>query len=252
MERMQIMQELAGKTALVTGGSRGIGAAIVLALAEKGANVAVTYERSADSAQQLVRLVEEKGRKAVAIQADSADPEAIQRSVDEAVGALGSLDILVNNAAIARYNAIADFKVDDFDALFAVNVRAPVLVAKAAIPHLKQGGRVIIIGSAGADRSVGEGSTVYYMTKSALQAFNRGLARELGPRDITVNLVQPGSTNTDANPETGEFADFQRNLIPLGRFGQPEDVAAAVAFLATPAARQITGTILTVDGGALA
>ncbi|PYE21810.1 NAD(P)-dependent dehydrogenase (short-subunit alcohol dehydrogenase family) [Rhizobium sp. PP-F2F-G20b] len=246
------MQELAGKNALVTGGSRGIGAAIVLALAEKGANVAMTYGRSADSAQHLVGLVEAMGRKAVSIQADSADPEAIQRSVNDAVRALGGIDILVNNAAIARYGAIADFNVEDFDALFAVNVRAPVLAAKAAIPHLKAGGRVITIGSAGADRSVGEGSTVYYMTKSALQAYTRGLARELGSRDITVNLVQPGSTNTDSNPETGEFSDFQRSLIPLGRFGQPEDVAAMVAFLATPAARQITGTIVTVDGGALA
>lgn len=246
------MQELAGKNALVTGGSRGIGAAIVAALSAKGANVAFTYERSAESARKLVQAVEAKGRKAVAIRADSADPEAITQSVEDAVRALGGLDILVNNAAIARYNTIADFTAEDFDALFAVNVRGPVLASKAAIPHLKEGSRIITIGSAGADRSVGETGTVYYMTKSALQAFNRGLARELGARDITVNLVQPGSTNTESNPETSEFADFQRSLIPLGRFGQPEDVAAAVAFLATPAARQITGTILTVDGGALA
>jgi len=246
------MQELAGKNALVTGGSRGIGAAIVTALSAKGADVAFTYEHSAESARKLVQAVEAKGRKAVAIRADSADPDAITQSVEDAVRALGGLDILVNNAAIARYNTIADFTAEDFDALFAVNVRGPVLASKAAIPHLKEGSRIITIGSAGADRSVGETGTVYYMTKSALQAFNRGLARELGARDITVNLVQPGSTNTESNPETSEFADFQRSLIPLGRFGQPEDVAAAVAFLATPAARQITGTILTVDGGALA
>jgi 3-oxoacyl-[acyl-carrier protein] reductase len=246
------MQELAGKRALVTGGSRGIGAAIAIALAEKGADVAITYERSAERAAELVRTIEAKGRKAIAIQADSADPDAIQRSIDEAAAALGGLDILVNNAGIARYNNIADFTVEDIDALLAVNVRGPVLAAKAAIPHLKQGGRIITIGSAGADRIVGTPGTVYFMTKSALQAFNRGLARELGPRDITVNLVQPGSTNTDMNPEAGESADYQRSLIPLGRYGTPEDVAAAVAFLATPAARQITGTILTVDGGALA
>lgn len=245
------MQELTGKNALVTGGSRGIGAAIARALAQKGANVAITYERSAESARKLVRTIEADGSKAVAIQADSADPLAIQHSVDETVRVLGGLDILVNNAAIARYNNIADFTVEDLDALLAVNVRGPVLASKAAIPHLKQGGRIITIGSAGADRIVGVSGTVYYMTKGALQAFNRGLARELGPRDITVNLVQPGSTNTDANPETGELAEFQRSLTPLGRFGQPEDVAAAVAFLATPAARQITGTILNVDGGAL-
>ncbi|RYF66660.1 MAG: SDR family oxidoreductase [Comamonadaceae bacterium] len=246
------MQELAGKRALVTGASRGIGAAIAIALADKGADVAITYERSADSAAQVVRTIEEKGRKAVAIQADSADQAAIQRSVDEAASALGGLDILVNNAAIARYNDIASFPVEDIDALLAVNVRGPIIAAKAAIPHLQAGGRIINIGSAGADRIIGTPGTVYFMTKSALQSFSRGLAQELGPRDITVNLVQPGSTNTDMNPEEGESADYQRGFIPLGRFGQPEDVAAAVAFLASPAARQITGTILNVDGGALA
>lgn len=246
------MTELAGKRALVTGGSRGIGAAIAIALADKGADVAVTYKRAEGRAAELVKAIEAKGRKAVAIQADSADPEAIQRSVDEAVAAFGGLDILVNNAAIARYNDIADFTVEDLDALLAVNVRGPVLASKAAIPHLGAGGRIISIGSAGADRIVGTPGTVYFMTKSALQSFTRGLARELGPRDITVNLVQPGSTNTEMNPDEGEFADYQRSLIPLGRYGQPEDVAAAVAFLATPAARQITGTVLTVDGGALA
>ena len=176
---------------------------------------------------------------------------AIQRSVNEAADVLGGLDILVNNAAIARYNSIADFTVEDLDALLAINVRGPVLAEKAAIPFLKAGGRIINIGSAGADRIVGATGTVYYMTKSALQSFTRGLAQELGPRDITVNLVQPGSTNTEMNPEDGEFADFQRNLVLLGRFGQPEDAAAAVAFLATPAARQITGTTLNVDGGVL-
>lgn len=133
----------------------------------------------------------------------------------------------------------------------AVNIRGPILASKAAIPHLPAGGRIINIGSAGAERIVGSPGTVYYMTKSAIQSLTRGLAQELGPRDITVNTVQPGSTNTDMNPEDGDFADFQRALIPLGRYGQPEDVAAAVAFLASPAARQITGTILTVDGGAL-
>lgn len=245
------MQELAGKKALVTGGSRGIGAAIAIALADKGADVAITYERSTEHAMRLVEAIEKKGRKAFAIQADSGDPAAIQRSVEEAANALGGLNILVNNAAIARYNSIADFTVEDIDALLAINVRGPLLAAKAAIPYLDAGARIINIGSAGADRIVGAPGTVYYMTKSALQSFTRGLAQELGPRDITVNLVQPGSTNTDMNPEDGEFSDFQRSLIPLGRFGQPEDVAAAVTFLATPAARQITGTILNVDGGAL-
>ncbi|TAU19181.1 SDR family oxidoreductase [Rhizobium leguminosarum] len=243
------MTELAGKRALVTGGSRGIGAAIALALADKGADVAITYERSADRAAEIVRAIERKGRKALAIQADSADPTAVKRSVDEAAQALGGLDILVNNAAIALYGAIADVSVEQIDALLDVNVRSPLLASQAAIPYLQAGGRVITIGSVGAERIVGDTGTVYFMTKSALHSFTRGLARELGSRDITVNLVQPGSTDTDMNPADGDFADFQRALIPLGRYGEPEDVAAAVAFLASPAARHITGTILTVDGG---
>ncbi|QOG05258.1 SDR family oxidoreductase [Aureimonas sp. OT7] len=245
------MTDLAGKRALVTGGSRGIGAAIALALAEKGAAVAITYEHSVERAAQVVEAVARKGGKAVAIKADSGDPAAIQRAVDEAAEKLGGLDILVNNAAIARFSPIADYPVEDIDAQLAVNVRGPILASKAAIPHLPAGGRIINIGSAGAERIVGSPGTVYYMTKSAIQSLTRGLAQELGPRDITVNTVQPGSTNTEMNPEDGESADFQRSLMPLGRFGQPEDVGAAVAFLASPAARQITGTILTVDGGAL-
>ena len=243
------MTDLAGKRALVTGGSRGIGAAIALELADKGADVAITFEQSADRAAQIVKAIKAKGRKAFAIQADSADPAAIKRSVNEAAGVLGGLDILVNNAGIALYGTIAEFKVTDIDALLAVNVRAPILASQAAIPHLKAGGRVITIGSAGAERIVGTTGTVYFMTKSALQSFTRGLAHELGPRDITANLVQPGSTDTDMNPANGESSDFQRSLSPLGRYAAPEDIAATVAFLASPAARHLTGTIVTVDGG---
>lgn len=246
------MIDLTGKRALVTGGSRGIGAAIALALAEQGADVALTFQNSPDRARDVVSSIEAVGRRGVAIHADSADPAAIRRSVDDAVAALGGLDILVNNAAIARYNSIADFTVEDIDALFAVNVRGPILTTQAALAHLGAGGRIISIGSAGAERIVGSPGTVYYMTKSALQSFTRGLAQEVGTRDITANLVQPGSTDTDMNPADGESADYQRSLSPLGRYGTPADVAAAVAFLASPAAKHITGSIITVDGGMLA
>jgi 3-oxoacyl-[acyl-carrier protein] reductase len=245
------MIDLTGKRALVTGGSRGIGAAIARTLAENGADVAFTFQSAADRAQAVVRSIEAQGRRGVAIQADSADPAAIRRAVADAVQALGGLDILVNNAAIARYDTIAEIKLDDIDALLAVNVRGPVLATQAALPHLGAGGRVVTIGSAGADRIVGATGTVYFMTKSALQSFTRGLAHELGSRDITANLVQPGSTDTDMNPADGAFSDFQRSLIPLGRYGAPSDIAATVAFLASDAARQITGAVVNVDGGLL-
>lgn len=243
------MSELAGKRTLVTGASRGIGAAIALALAEKGADVALTYERSAERAGDVVRSIEALGRRGLAIQADSADPAAVKRSVDEAVARLGGLDILVNNAGIARQGPVAEISLADLDALLNVNVRAVVLASQAAIPHLKAGGRIISIGSCLGERVPFGGVTVYSMTKSALLSFTRGLARELGPADITVNVVQPGATDTDMNPAHGEQADGMRALTPLGRYGNPADIAAAVAFLASPAARQISGTALTVDGG---
>lgn len=243
------MSELSVKRALVTGGSRGIGAAIALALAEKGADVAITYERSADRAAEVVRSVEALGRRGLAIQADSADAAAVKRSVDEAVAALGGLDILVNNAGIARGGPVAEASLADIDALLAVNIRSVVLASQAALAHLPDGGRIVSIGSCLGERVPFGGVTIYSMTKSALLSFTRGLAREVGPRGITVNLVQPGSTDTDMNPANGEQADEQRALSALGHFGQPQDIAAAVAFLSGPGARQITGTTLTVDGG---
>ncbi|WP_438344480.1 SDR family NAD(P)-dependent oxidoreductase [Methylorubrum populi] len=244
------MSDLAGKRALVTGASRGIGAAIALALAERGADVAITYERSAERAEEVVRAIESKGRRGFAIQADSADAAAVKRSVDAAAAELGGLDILVNNAGIARGGPVAEITLADIDALLAVNVRSVVLASQAAIPHLGKGGRIISIGSCLGERVPFPGVTVYSMTKSALLSFTRGLARELGPQGITVNLVQPGSTDTDMNPSDGAQSDLQRSMTALGHYGKSEDIAAAVAFLASPAARQITGTTLTVDGGA--
>ena len=244
------MTELSGKRALVTGGSRGIGAGIARALASQGADVAITYQRSADRASEVVRAVEAKGLRGFAIQADSADPDAVRRSVDAAVEALGGLDILVNNAGIGRYGATWEMDLADIDALLNVNVRSVVLASGAAIPHLKQGGRIISIGSCLAERVPMTGTTMYAVTKSALLAFTRGLSRELGPRNITVNLVQPGPIDTDMNPADGEHADMIRGMTSLGRYGTTDAVACAVAFLASPAARQITGSVLTVDGGA--
>lgn len=243
------MTELLGKRALVTGAARGIGAGIALALADKGADVAITYERSADRAAALVKAIEAKGRRALAIQADSADPEAVKRSVAEAVAGLGGLDILVNNAGIARYSGVEDLNLEDIDALLDVNVRSAVIASGAAMPHLPSGGRIITIGSCLAERVFAPGSTLYSMTKSALLAFNRGLARDLGARDITVNLVQPGPIDTDMNPANGEHSDGLRAQTALGRYGTVEDIGAAVAFLASPSARFITGSVLTVDGG---
>lgn len=243
------MSELIGKRALVTGASRGIGAAIALALADKGADVAITYEQSADRAAEIVKAIEGKGRRALAIRADSADPAAVKRSVEQAVAGLGGLDILVNNAGIARFGPFVDLSLDDIDALLNVNVRAAVLATQAAIPHLGQGGRVVTIGSNAAERAPFAGIAAYSMTKSALTGLTRHLARELGPQGITVNLVQPGPTDTDMNPADGELADTVRPLTSLGRYGSPAEIASTVAFLASPAAGYMTGSMLTVDGG---
>jgi 3-oxoacyl-[acyl-carrier protein] reductase len=245
-----MMSDLKGRRALVTGGSRGIGAGIAEALARAGADVAITYETSAGRAGEVVARIERLGGRGFAIQADSADPAAVRRSVDEAAETLGGLDILVNNAGIGRTGPVAEIPLADIDALLNVNVRAVVLASQAALSHLPDGGRIVSVGSTLAERVPFGGLTVYAMTKSALVSFNKGLARELGPRGITVNLVHPGSTDTDANPATGPNAEVQLGFNALGRFGTPEDVGAAVVFLAGPSGRQITGSAITVDGGA--
>ena len=241
---------LQGKRALVTGASRGIGAAIAKTLAAEGADVAITYEKSADLANEVVKAIRDHGRKGVAIQADSADVSAVQASIEKTVRELGGLDILVNNAGILRVGGLKDNSLEDIDALLDVNVRSPIVASKAALAHLGKGGRIITIGSYFADRVPAPVLTVYSATKSALVAFTKGLARELGPQEITVNLVQPGSIDTDMNPAHGPFGDALRQFIALGHYGKPDDIANAVAFLASEKAKYITGTALTVDGGA--
>lgn len=244
---MQI--ELTGKKALVTGASRGIGRAIALSLAQAGADVVITYEKSADKAQAVVDEIVDLGRRGAAIQADSANAQAIQQAVTRTVETLGGLDILVNNAGIARGGPLESLSLEDIDALINVNIRGVVIAIQAALPHLPAGGRIINIGNCLANRVASPGIAVYAMTKSALNSLTRGLARDLGPRGITVNLVHPGPTDSDMNPANGEQADSQRQLIAVGHYGQPDDVAAAVTFLASPAAGQISGTGLDVDGG---
>lgn len=241
---------LTGKRALVTGASRGIGAATAKTLAADGADVAITYEKSAERAAEVVNAIKAQGRKAVAIQADSADVSAVQASVEKTVAALGGLDILVNNAGILRVGELKHNSLEDIDALLNVNVRSPIVASKAALAHLTKGGRIITIGSYFADRVPAPVLTVYSASKSAMVAFTKGLARELGPKEITVNLVQPGSIDTDMNPSHGPFGDALRQFMALGHYGAPEDIANAVAFLASAKAQYITGSTLTVDGGA--
>src|SRR5580658_1962727 len=216
---------LKGKRALVTGASRGIGAAIAKALAAEGADVAITYEKSAEAAGEVVNAIKATGRRAVAIQADSADTAAVQASVEKTVAELGGLDILVNNAGILRLGELKDISLEDVNAILDVNVRGPIVASKSALPHLAKGGRIITIGSFFADRVPASVLSVYAASKSALVAFTKGLARELGPKEITVNLVQPGSIDTDMNPTHGPFAATLQQITALGRYGAVDDIA---------------------------
>ncbi|MDB5908305.1 MAG: 3-oxoacyl-(Acyl-carrier-protein) reductase [Massilia sp.] len=240
-----------GKVALVTGGSRGIGAAIVRRLAKEGAAVAFTYAASADRALALTAEIEAAGGTALAIQADSADAEALQAAVAQAAARFGRIDILVNNAGILLRGVVDEFALADFDRILAVNVRAVFVAVQAVLPHMGQGGRIITTGSVTADRSGFPGASAYSMTKGAVAALNRGLARDLGPRGITVNVVQPGPTETDMNASE-EARAMVRPLMALGRTGKDSEVASLVAYLASPEAGFITGSALTVDGGYLA
>ena len=240
---------LAGRRALVTGGSRGIGAGIVRRLAADGAAVAFTYGASADEADKLVAELSADGAKAVAIQADSADPVQVANAVEQTVSALGGLDVLVNNAGTAYLAPIDEFPQEEFDRVVAINIGGVYSAIRAAVSHLGEGSRIINIGSINADRVPTGGTAVYAMTKGAVSSLTRGLARELGPRGITVNNVQPGPIATDMNPDEGEFADAVRQTTALGRYGHTSDIAAVVSFLAGPESGYVTGANWNVDGG---
>ena len=242
---------LAGKVGFATGGSRGIGAAIVRRLAADGAAVAFTYSASPDKAAALVAEVEAAGGRTIAIQADNADAHAVRQAIARTVETFGRLDILVNNAGILLRGMIDEFDLADFDRMVAVNVRAVFAAAQAAVGHMGEGGRIITIGSVTAERIGFPGSSVYGMTKAAVAALTRGLARDLGPRGITVNTVQPGPTETDMNPG-GEVREQIRKLIALGRMGRDTEIAGLVAYLAGPEAGFVTGAALNIDGGYLA
>ncbi len=239
----------ARRIALVTGGSRGIGAAIALRLARDGMDVAITYVSNADRAKEVVTGIEGLGRRGVAIEADSADADAVVTAVDRTAEELGGLDVLVNNAGILLAGPLSEMSLDDIDRTLAVNVRAVLLASQAAARHLPSGGRIISIGSNLATHVPGPGMTLYSASKAALIGMTKGLARDLGPRGITANIVAPGSTDTDMNPADGPGAETQRAGTALGRYNHADDIAAAVAYLAGEGGRNVTGTTLLVDAG---
>lgn len=241
--------KLAGKVALVTGGSRGLGAAIARRLAADGAAVVITYSASPNKAQEVVREIEAVGGRALAIQADAAKPAAARAAVTQTVAAFGGIDILVNNAGVFAMAPIDQFSDEDYERLIAVNVTGVFAATQEASRHMRDGGRIIHIGSVNSDLMPFSGGSVYALTKGAIASFTKGLARDLGPRGITVNNVQPGPVNTDMNPDNGEFADYARGLTALKRYGQPGEIASFVAYLAGPEAGFITGASLLADGG---
>ena len=241
--------DLDGRVALITGGSRGIGAGVATRLAEDGADVVLTYQHRDDRAAAVVKQVEARGRRALALQVDCADPEAVTTAVDQAVAEFGRLDILVNNAAVFITGPVEELGLAEFDRTIAVNVRAPFVAAKAAARHLGDGGRIITIGSNMVERTVFPGFSLYSMSKTALVGLTKGLSRDLGPRGITVNLVNPGPTDTEMNPADGPAAATISGFTALGRYGAPAEIAAAVAYLAGAGARYVTGATINVDGG---
>ncbi len=242
-------KKLTGKSALVTGGSRGIGAAIAKRLAADGAAVAITYASSPERANEVVRAIEAAGGKALAIQADAADPAAVRLAVTKTIEALGSIDILVNNAGVALMGPIEKFAMEDFEKLIAVNIRGLFVATQEAARNMREGGRIIHIGSTNAGRMPFAGGSVYALTKGAVASFTKGLARDLSPRGITVNNVEPGPVDTDMNPASGEFAKVLLTQMAVPRYGRAEEIASFVSFLAGPEAGYITGASLLIDGG---
>lgn len=242
-------QKLTGKVALVTGASRSIGAAIAKRLAAEGAAVALTYSASPGKADEVVRAIESAGGKALAIKADVANPEAVRAAVKQTVEKFGGIDILVNNAGTAIVAPIDTFSLEDFEKVFAINVRGVFVATQEAVRHMREGGRIINIGSVNSDRVPFGGGSVYAMSKAAVAGLTRGLARDLGARKITVNNVQPGPVDTDMNPADSEWGRATLPHIALGRYGHTDEIASFVAFLASPEAGYITGGGHLIDGG---
>jgi NAD(P)-dependent dehydrogenase (short-subunit alcohol dehydrogenase family) len=240
---------LDGRVALVTGGSRGIGEAVALRLAADGADVALTYRDNEDRAARVVDKITALGRRGWAVRSDSADPRAVRAAVEETAARFGRLDILVNNAGVGLLGPMEDLSLADIDQVLEVNVRAPFVAAQAALRHMTEGGRIVSIGSCIAERVAFPGGTLYATSKTALAGMTKALARELGPRGITANLIHPGPIDTDMNPADGPSADFQSGLTALGRYGQPSDIADTVAHLVGDGGRYVTGAAIAVDGG---
>ena len=245
----QVAKKLAGRVALVTGGSRGIGAAIAKRLAADGAAVTLTFSSSPAKADEVARSIKAAGGKALPIKADAADTEAVRLAVAKTIGAFGGIDILVNNAGVGIIAPIGQFSLEDFDKLIAVNVRGLFVSTQEAARHMREGGRIIHIGSTNSERMPFVGGSVYALTKAAVAGFTRGVARDLGPRGITVNNVQPGPIDTDTNPADGDFAKTLVPITALERYGNTDEIASFVAFLASSEASYITGASLLADGG---
>jgi 3-oxoacyl-[acyl-carrier protein] reductase len=243
------MSKLAKKVALVTGGSRGIGAAIAKRLASDGASVAITYAKDASAASAVVKAIELGGGKAIAIQADAANVEAVKNAVEKAVATFGRLDVLVNNAGTAIPKPFEETTLEEMDRVIDINVRGVLVTTQAALKHMNDGGRIINIGSSVGERVLVPGLVPYSATKGAVKIFTQALSREVGSRGITVNNVQPGPIDTDLNPAAGDWAAPQKAVTALDRYGRVEEIAAMVAFVAGPESSYITGANLTVDGG---